>query len=141
MVEFPRDSFLVISSVDMVFHLVRPFFPLSPSQLLVIIVTKRCCDCEVECRILSCTGDNPATLLSFSLLSSDVVVSLGTSDTILLSTVDYVPNIESHTFSYPANMLQKGEIDSQGGKGKRSYMGMLCYKKYVVVLFLSLSFS
>lgn len=125
----------------MVFHLVRPFFPLSPSQLLVIIVTKRCCDCEVECRILSCTGDNPATLLSFSLLSSDVVVSLGTSDTILLSTVDYVPNIESHTFSYPANMLQKGEIDSQGGKGKRSYMGMLCYKKYVVVLFLSLSFS
>lgn len=82
----------------------------------------------IECIISPCTGDNPSTLLSFSLLSSDVVVSLGTSDTILLSTTDYVPNIESHTFSYPANMLEENGI----GTGKRSYMGMLCYKKYVL---------
>lgn len=71
------------------------------------------------------TGDNPATLLSFSLLESDVIVSLGTSDTILLSTTTYAPTPDSHVFAYPANM----------NGGKRSYMAMLCYKKCVLLRF------
>ncbi|ORY76517.1 hypothetical protein BCR35DRAFT_305745 [Leucosporidium creatinivorum] len=71
-----------------------------------------------ECLVNPFTGDNPATILSFSLLTGEVVVSLGTSDTILLSTTDYAPNPDSHVFAYPANRAG----------GKRSYMAMLCYK-------------
>ncbi|KAK4046848.1 hypothetical protein OIO90_006424 [Microbotryomycetes sp. JL221] len=71
-----------------------------------------------DCLVCHVTGDNNGTILSFSLLTGQVVVSLGTSDTILLSTTDYAPHQDVHVFSYPANR--------QGGK--RSYMAMLCYK-------------
>lgn len=73
------------------------------------------------CLVSHFTGDNPATLLSFSLLSGDVIVSLGTSDTLLLSTTTYAPSPDSHVFAYPANF--------PNAMGKRSYMSMLCYKK------------
>ncbi|KAL8278261.1 hypothetical protein RQP46_009293 [Phenoliferia psychrophenolica] len=75
---------------------------------------------DPTCLVSHFTGDNPATLLSFSLLSGDVIVSLGTSDTILLSTTTYAPSPDSHTFAYPANY--------PNALGKRSYMAMLCYK-------------
>ena len=75
------------------------------------------------CLVSYFTGDNPATLLSHSILSGDVIVSLGTSDTILLSTTTYAPSSDSHVFAYPANY--------PNATGKRSYMAMLCYKKCV----------
>ncbi|KAM0786269.1 hypothetical protein ACM66B_007066 [Microbotryomycetes sp. NB124-2] len=71
-----------------------------------------------DCVVCHVTGDNNGTILSFSLLTGQVVVSLGTSDTILLSTTDYAPHPDVHVFSYPANR----------SGGKRSYMAMLCYK-------------
>ncbi|GAA6033055.1 hypothetical protein JCM8097_000121 [Rhodosporidiobolus ruineniae] len=71
-----------------------------------------------DCLVNHCTGDNNATILSFSLLPGEVVVSLGTSDTILLSTTEYAPDPDLHVFSYPTNRAG----------GKRSYMAMLCYK-------------
>lgn len=85
-----------------------PGFRLTPS-----IVHK-----HTDCQVCHFTGDNPATILSFSLLTGETVVSLGTSDTVLLSTTDYAPTPDAHLFSYPAN--RKG--------GKVSYMAMLCYK-------------
>ncbi|KAM0747657.1 actin-like ATPase domain-containing protein [Meredithblackwellia eburnea MCA 4105] len=74
-----------------------------------------------DCLITPFTGDNPSTLLSFTLLSGDVIVSLGTSDTILISTTTYHPSGEYHVFTYPANYPEAKE-------GKRSFMGMVCYK-------------
>ena len=50
-----------------------------------------------------------------------MIVSLGTSDTLLLSTTTYAPSPDSHVFAYPANF--------PNAMGKRSYMSMLCYKK------------
>ncbi|GAA6001886.1 xylulokinase [Rhodotorula paludigena] len=73
---------------------------------------------DPDCLVNHFTGDNNATILSFSLHTGEVVVSLGTSDTILLSTTEYAPSPDSHVFSYPANRAGGG----------RSYMGMLCYK-------------
>ncbi|GAA5878909.1 hypothetical protein JCM8547_007550 [Rhodosporidiobolus lusitaniae] len=71
-----------------------------------------------DCLVNHFTGDNNATILSFSLLPGELVVSLGTSDTILLSTTEYAPDPDSHVFSYPTNRAG----------GKRSFMAMLCYK-------------
>ena len=99
------------SSSDMGCPRVSP--PLTLSRLLLTLLDR------IECLVNPFTGDNPATILSFSLLTGEVVVSLGTSDTILLSTTDYAPNPDSHVFAYPANRAG----------GKRSYMAMLCYKK------------
>lgn len=93
-----------------------PFLPFRQRELIHLVSSQ-----PPDCLVCGFTGDNPATLLSFSLLSSDVIVSLGTSDTILLSTTTYAPTPDSHVFAYPANMAA-GE--------NRGYMGMLCYKKY-----------
>ena len=58
-------------------------------------------------------GDNPSTLLSRKLCPSDVLISLGTSDTLLLVTTYPTPTTESHTLCHP--------ISNQ-------YISMLCYK-------------
>lgn len=81
---------------------------------------------RTDCIISHFTGDNPATLLSYSLLSGDIILSLGTSDTVLLSTTNYAPSPDSHVFAYPANY--------PNAAGKRSYMAMLCYKKCAFLL-------
>ncbi|KAI8382908.1 hypothetical protein BD560DRAFT_364468 [Blakeslea trispora] len=68
-----------------------------------------------ECKIVSFTGDNSATLVSMNLLEGDCVVSLGTSDTVLVYLKkDAAATTESHLMVHP--------IDSEG------FMGMLCYK-------------
>ncbi|RUS28906.1 FGGY family carbohydrate kinase [Jimgerdemannia flammicorona] len=68
-----------------------------------------------DCIIAPFTGDNPATLVSMNLLPGDCVVSLGTSDTVLL----YLPpnaraTIDSHLLAHPTD--------------PHANMGMLCYK-------------
>ena len=62
------------------------------------------------------TGDNSATLASMNLEEGDCVVSLGTSDTVLvyLKKENAKPTIESHLMAHPS--------DPSG------FMGMLCYK-------------
>lgn len=62
------------------------------------------------------TGDNSATLVSMNLSEGDCVISLGTSDTVLvyLKKGSAEPTTESHLMAHPT--------DSEG------FMGMLCYK-------------
>ena len=67
-----------------------------------------------ECLIDSFTGDNPATILSLPLLPGDVILSLGTSTTLLLSTPTYASDPAYHLFPHPTTSKQ--------------YMAMLCYK-------------
>ncbi|CAJ0911610.1 15979_t:CDS:2 [Entrophospora sp. SA101] len=70
--------------------------------------------CGNDCRIIPFTGDNPATLISMNLTPGDILISLGTSDTILLYTTKPSPTIESHTLCHPTN--------------PSAYMSMICYK-------------
>lgn len=60
------------------------------------------------------TGDNSATLVSMNLHLGDCVVSLGTSDTLLVALKQAEPTTESHLMAHPTD--------------SSAYMGMLCYK-------------
>ncbi|KAK9448083.1 uncharacterized protein V1518DRAFT_334088 [Limtongia smithiae] len=66
-----------------------------------------------DCFITPVTGDNPATILALPLRPLDVIVSLGTSTTLLVSTPVYKTSPSYHIFSHPTT--------------KGLYMGMLCY--------------
>ncbi|KAK9314971.1 hypothetical protein V1522DRAFT_381533 [Lipomyces starkeyi] len=66
-----------------------------------------------DCTITPITGDNPATILALPLRPLDVIVSLGTSTTLLVSTPVYKTSPSYHMFSHPTS--------------KGLYMGMLCY--------------
>lgn len=59
------------------------------------------------------TGDNPATVLAQALGHGDVIISLGTSTTVLVVSKTYAPSSQYHIFNHP--------IDQD------SYMGMVCY--------------
>ncbi|KAI7869883.1 hypothetical protein BDF14DRAFT_1741452 [Spinellus fusiger] len=69
-----------------------------------------------ECKVMPFTGDNSATLVSMNLRQGDCVVSLGTSDTVLVSIAKdkAEPTTESHLMAHPVE--------------KNGFMGMLCYK-------------
>ncbi|KAG2220628.1 hypothetical protein INT45_014058 [Circinella minor] len=69
-----------------------------------------------DCAIMPFTGDNSATLVSMNLQEGDCVVSLGTSDTVLvyLKQGAAKATTESHLMAHPT--------DPTG------FMGMLCYK-------------
>ncbi|OBA23426.1 actin-like ATPase domain-containing protein [Metschnikowia bicuspidata var. bicuspidata NRRL YB-4993] len=66
-----------------------------------------------DARIFSFTGDNLATIISLPLQKNDVLVSLGTSTTVLLVTENYQPSSQYHLFKHPSI--------------KNAYMGMICY--------------
>ncbi|RYP07308.1 hypothetical protein DL764_002623 [Monosporascus ibericus] len=67
-----------------------------------------------ECKIVSFTGDNPATILSLPLRPMDAIVSLGTSSTFLMNTPTYKPDPAYHFMNHPTT--------------KDHFMFMLCYK-------------
>jgi len=67
-----------------------------------------------DCVIISFTGDNPSTILSLPLQAMDVILSLGTSTTLLLPTPNYIPHPSYHLFKHPTT--------------NGLYMAMLCYK-------------
>lgn len=69
-----------------------------------------------DCAIMPFTGDNSATLVSMNLSQGDCVVSLGTSDTVLVYLKEGTAEAttESHLMAHPT--------DATG------FMGMLCYK-------------
>ncbi|RCH97416.1 hypothetical protein CU098_000458, partial [Rhizopus stolonifer] len=70
---------------------------------------------DSECKIMPFTGDNSATLVSMNLIEGDCVVSLGTSDTVLVYLKKgAAATTESHLMAHPT--------DPEG------FMGMLCYK-------------
>ncbi|KAL9537360.1 hypothetical protein MBANPS3_011845 [Mucor bainieri] len=70
---------------------------------------------DPECKIMPFTGDNSATLVSMNLSEGDCVVSLGTSDTVLVYLKKgAATTTESHLMAHPT--------DPEG------FMGMLCYK-------------
>jgi xylulokinase len=91
-----------------------------------------------DCLVFSGTGDNPATFLSLtrkshlpvilhmqwliSVRPSEGLISLGTSDVVLVSTRVYAPNKEYHAFFHPAQIPP-----DQGGSELR-YFNMLVYK-------------
>lgn len=66
-----------------------------------------------ECIIWPITGDNLATIMSLPLKRDDLLVSMGTSTTVLLLTEKYVPSVNYHLFKHPVC--------------PNIYMGMLCY--------------
>lgn len=66
-----------------------------------------------DAKIYSFTGDNLATIISLPLKQNDVLVSLGTSTTVLLVTENYNPSSQYHLFKHPTI--------------KSAYMGMICY--------------
>ncbi|SCU91455.1 LADA_0F10066g1_1 [Lachancea dasiensis] len=66
-----------------------------------------------QCQIFPFTGDNLATICSLPLQPNDVLVSLGTSTTILLVTDQYHPSPNYHLFLHPTI--------------PKHYMGMICY--------------
>ncbi|EPQ26654.1 uncharacterized protein PFL1_05634 [Pseudozyma flocculosa PF-1] len=82
-----------------------------------------------DCDVFPGTGDNPATFLAFSLAEGEAIVSLGTSDTVMVSTAQYVPHPEFHAFVHPAKTASSSSLSSSGGgSSSSSYFNMLVYK-------------
>lgn len=94
-----------------------------------------------DCVVCPGTGDNPATYLSFVLGDAEGLVSLGTSDTVLVSANSFNPHPEWHTFTHPAQIVapSKEEIarNASSGNGTTTskakastprYFAMLVYK-------------
>lgn len=76
---------------------------------------------NAHCLVTTGTGDNLATFLSFVLPERHAVLSMGTSDTLLLSSSSYVPDEAHHVFVHPA---QRGPANGE----ETRYMSMLCFK-------------
>lgn len=55
------------------------------------------------CLVALATGDNPATLQCLTPALGEAVLSLGTSDTVLLPSDVYAPSASFHTFFHPAS--------------------------------------
>lgn len=66
-----------------------------------------------DCSIFPFTGDNLATICSLPLNTNDVLISLGTSTTVLIVTDQYHPSPNYHLFIHPTI--------------PKLYMGMICY--------------
>lgn len=66
-----------------------------------------------QCEVFPFTGDNLATILSLPLNKNDILVSMGTSTTVLVVTDQYHPSPNYHMFLHPTM--------------KNHYMGMICY--------------
>lgn len=64
-------------------------------------------------RIYPFTGDNLATIISLPLHPNDILLSLGTSTTVLLVTQNFKPSAQYHLFVHPTM--------------PNHYMGMICY--------------
>ncbi|KAJ9478000.1 Xylulose kinase [Pseudozyma hubeiensis] len=71
-----------------------------------------------DCQVFPGTGDNPATFLAFSLAERQAIISLGTSDTVMVATHQYVPDPDFHAFFHPAKLPSSGD----------AFFNMLVYK-------------
>lgn len=66
-----------------------------------------------DAKVYPFTGDNLATIISLPLEQNDILISLGTSTTVLLVTEHFNPSSQYHLFKHPTL--------------KKAYMGMICY--------------
>lgn len=73
-----------------------------------------------SCLVCQATGDNPATLQCLTPRMGEAVISLGTSDTVLLPSQVYTPDPTYHIFAHP---VTTGEAH-----GTPPYFLMLVYK-------------
>lgn len=71
-----------------------------------------------DCQVFPGTGDNPATFLAFSLAERQAIISLGTSDTVMVATNQYVPDPDFHAFFHPAKLPSR----------ENAFFNMLVYK-------------
>ena len=67
-----------------------------------------------DCKVVAFTGDNPASLAGMRLKQNEIIVSLGTSDTLFLWLEKAAPALEGHVFCNPVD--------------ENAYMALLCYK-------------
>lgn len=67
-----------------------------------------------ECLVSAFTGDNPASMAGLCVEKDEVVVSLGTSDTVFFWLEQPNPNVNGHVLRNPLDENQ--------------YMGMVCFK-------------
>lgn len=67
-----------------------------------------------NCRVVACTGDNPASLIGMRLTEGWIAVSLGTSDTVFLWLLEPKLVLDGHVLCNP--------ID------EKAYMALLCFK-------------
>lgn len=85
-----------------------------------------------DCIVCPGTGDNPATFLAFTLKESEALISLGTSDTVLVSTSTYTPDPEYHAFFHPAQIVKPARQDKVNKihsiEKQMRYFNMLVYK-------------
>lgn len=82
-----------------------------------------------DCVVLPGTGDNPATFLSLVLRENEGLVSLGTSDVVLVSTAAYNPHPEFHAFFHPAMIAPASSQDGARDTIEQlRYFNMLVYK-------------
>lgn len=75
-------------------------------------------DFSPDCQVFPGTGDNPATFLAFSLAERQAIISLGTSDTVMVATHQYVPDPDFHALFHPARLPSSGD----------AFFNMLVYK-------------
>lgn len=73
-----------------------------------------------SCIVCQATGDNPATLQCLTPRRGEAVISLGTSDTVLLPSDTYVPHPSYHIFAHPASV--------EGDAATPPYFLMFVYK-------------
>nr|CDI52793.1 probable XKS1-xylulokinase [Melanopsichium pennsylvanicum 4] len=78
------------------------------------------------CKVFPGTGDNPATFLAFSLAQRQAIISLGTSDTVMVATDQYVPDPDFHAFFHPAQLASS--CSGKGNEGGNKFFNMLVYK-------------
>ncbi|KAI8778254.1 xylulose kinase [Biomphalaria glabrata] len=67
-----------------------------------------------ECIVAAFVGDNPASLAGLAPEQDDVIVSLGTSDTVFLWLSHPTPGLSGHIFANPLN--------------KKDFMSLTCFK-------------
>ncbi|CAO1617426.1 unnamed protein product [Jaminaea pallidilutea] len=90
---------------------------------------------SADCFVCPATGDNPATLLSFALSPREALVSLGTSDTLLLPAPAFKPSSSFHVFYHPARVASTNATEDKHGQsstdrvaGESRFFNMLVYK-------------
>ncbi|WFD24749.1 xylulokinase [Malassezia equina] len=64
---------------------------------------------RADCLVCQSTGDNPATLQCLTPALGEAVLSLGTSDTVLLPSTMYMPDPQYHTFQHPVSSHQASD--------------------------------
>ncbi|PWN21951.1 putative XKS1-xylulokinase [Microstroma glucosiphilum] len=89
-----------------------------------------------DCIVCPATGDNPATLMSFALSPKEALISMGTSDTLLIPTPFFSTSDAYHVFYHPARVAQPNATEKSGGGSSsgdviptdNAFFNMLVYK-------------